>query len=88
MVEHLLTAREALNKPAQKLEARAAERLSVLDVPARFICVPPDARRALYGVLREAHGGTLVVSATSDLAQSDILDSLIEDCSCSLLLAR
>ncbi len=79
---------EALSKAARKLEARAAERLSMLDVPARFIRVPPDARRALAGVLHEAHGGTLVVAATSDLAQSEILDWMIEDCSCSLLLAR
>ena len=79
---------EASSRTAQKLEARAAERLSMLDLPARFIRVPPDPRRALYGVLREAHGGTLVVSATSGLAQGDILESLIEDCSCSLLLAR
>ena len=76
------------SKRAQRLEAPAAERLSVLDVAARFIRVPPDARRALHAVLREAHGGTLVVSAKSDLAQSDILGSMIEDCSCSLLLAR
>lgn len=79
---------EVLGKAARKLEARAAERLGVLDVPARFIRVPPDARRALAGVLHTAHGGTLVIAATSDLARSDILDVMIEDCSCSLLLAR
>ena len=79
---------EAAGKPARKLEARAAERLAALDVAARFIRVPPNPRRALAGVLREAHGGTLVVAATSGLAQGDMLDLMIDDCPCSLLLAR
>ncbi len=69
----------------QALEVRAAERLNALDVTARFIRMPPG---ALGAVLREAHNGALVVSAASDLAQSDMLDSMIEDCACSLLVVR
>jgi hypothetical protein len=79
---------DALDERAQDLESEVANRLSDLGITSRFTWVPPDARRALRAVLREAHGGALVVGATSELAQSDILDSLIEDGSCSLLLVR
>jgi nucleotide-binding universal stress UspA family protein len=78
----------ALDEDAQDLESDVANRLSDLDITSRFVWVHPDARRALKAVLREAHGGTLVVSAASDLAQSDMLDSMIEECACSLLVVR
>jgi nucleotide-binding universal stress UspA family protein len=67
------------------LESRAIEQLKARDITARFIRMPPDALRA---VLREAHNGALVISAASDLAQSEALDSMIEHCACSLLVVR
>ena len=79
---------DALDEQAQDRESDIANRLNAVDITSRFVWVPPDARRALRAVLREAHGGALVVSAASDLAQSDILDSIIEDGACSLLLVR
>lgn len=79
---------DPLDEHAQDLESDVANRLSDLGITSRFTWVPPEARRALPAVLREAHGGALVLSATSELAHSDILDSMIEDGSCSLLLVR
>ena len=79
---------DPLDEQAHDLESDVANRLSDLGITSRFTWVPPEARLALGAVLREAHGGALVVSATSELARSDILDSMIEDGSCSLLLVR
>ncbi|MFP6740231.1 MAG: universal stress protein [Alphaproteobacteria bacterium] len=78
----------ALDEHAQDLESDVANRLSDLGITSRFTWVPSEARRALPAVLREAHGGTLVVSTASDLAESDILDTLIEESACSLLFVR
>ncbi len=75
-------------KRAQRLELAASEQLGGTGVKARFIRVPAEGRHGLKLLLHAVHGGVLVVSPASDLVKSGAIDDLIDECPCSLLIAR
>ncbi|MCH7888205.1 MAG: universal stress protein [Proteobacteria bacterium] len=72
----------------RRIEARVADRLHGLNLRFSFLHLGAAGRRDLDAVLRAAHGGVLVVSAESPLVEGDTLRTLVENCACSLLLAR
>lgn len=72
----------------RRIEARVADRLHGLNLGFSFLHLGAAGRRDLDAVLRAAHGGVLVVSAESPLVEGDTLRTLVENCACSLLLAR
>ncbi len=73
---------------ARRLELAASEQLAGSGVKTRFVRVPAAGRHGLKSLLPAVHGGVLVVSPASDLVKSGAIDDLIEECPCSLLIAR
>ncbi len=72
----------------RETEAAVAHRLRGSNLKPRFLHLGAGGGHELDKALRAAHGGVLVVSAKSPLVEGDTLRRLIENCACSLLLAR
>ena len=70
------------------IEARATDRLGDVGLKPRFLHLGAAGAHDLDAASRAAQGGVLVVSAESPLVGGELLRTLVENCACSLLLAR
>ncbi len=74
---------------ARRIEAAVAGRLRETGLEPRYLHLAGAGERTLRAALDAAHGGVLVVSVHGALvADETTLRSLVETCSCSLLLTR